>query len=114
MRSPRVVEPEKDDACLASSGQSGDFAKVKIESQNHAVLRHCLGKNFAVGRAVQSFIPEVLRIVRLLAKPLRYSHVHSHVGEESHTSLYEICTCSWVSHAAYSIACWMSSRSRSG
>jgi hypothetical protein len=63
---------------------------------------------------MQSFIPQVLRVVSLLAKPPHDSHIHSHVSQESQLPLYEVSTCSWVNQAAYSIACWMSSRSRSG
>ena len=43
---------------------------------------------------MQPFIPEVLRVMRILAKPLDDVHVYAHVGKETHVFAYEIFTCS--------------------
>ena len=42
------------------------------------------------------------------------TRMSTHMSTRIRTSAYAFSTRSWASHAAYSMACWMSSRSRSG
>ena len=94
--------------------EGGDFAKIEVKSEEDPVLGNGSGKNLFVGGALHSHVAQVGRIVAVFPKPADDTHVHAHIGEKAHSAPYEIWTCSWVSQAAYSTACWMSSRSRSG
>jgi hypothetical protein len=44
-------------------------------------------------------------VVPILMKPHHDPAVHIHVSKETQVNPYEVTTCSWVSHAAYSMAC---------
>ena len=108
------MKAEEDNANALPTGEGGDFTKIEVEGQEDSALGNGSGENLFVGGALHSHVTEMGSVVAVLPQPADDTHIHAHVGEKAHSAPYEMWTCSWASQAAYSIACWMSSRSRSG
>jgi hypothetical protein len=109
-----VLEPEQDYAGPFSRRGCCDLAKVEVESDDDPVFRLRFGEDAHVCHPLQALIAEMGSIMPILTEPDHDPAVHVHVSKKMQVNPYDVTTCSWVSHAAYSMACWMSSRSRSG
>ncbi len=111
---PRVPKAEDDDARLLPPGESDDLPEVEVEGEERASLGDRALEDVHVGAPLETHLPPVHGVVPLASKPLDDPQVHPHVGEKPHGRDYGVCTSSWASQLAYSRACWMSARSRSG
>ena len=109
----RVVQAEEDHAGRLITDESRQAPKVQIEGEDTPIFPEGLCEDRLVRRSLEALVSPVDGIMTLLAQPSHHAKVHTHVGEEAHEG-YGTRTSSPVSQAAYSIACWMSSRSRSG
>lgn len=90
---------------------SGSIAEVEIQGDDHSILGIRFDENLAIRKLLQAFIPEVNRVMALVAKPFADAHIDARIDEKPHQTRM---TSSLASHAAYSMASRTSSSLRSG
>jgi hypothetical protein len=110
---PTVLEPHKHDLAGCVLERCCDLAEVEIRGHYNSVFRQSLREDLAVRHPVQPFVAQMNGIVALATQPIRDT-VSTLMSTRMRTSVYAFSTRSCANHAAYSMACWMSSRCRSG
>ncbi len=84
MRRSRIVKPKEYDTDRTAAGQCHDLAKIEIKGQNDASFSGRFLENCSIRHAVQTFIPEMRRIVSLGTKPLDNPVGYPHVSKKAH------------------------------
>jgi len=84
MRRSRVAQTKQYDPRLEALGKSKNFSKVQIEGQNNPRLGNRFLENFAVRQSLETFFTEVSRIMPLQSEPANHTHIHSHIGKDTH------------------------------
>ena len=86
VRGARVVEPKENHPPGSVPREGREISEVEVEREDDPLFRERLGEEMFVRRSVKPFLAEVDRVVPLATEPLHHTHVHAHVGEESHAS----------------------------
>ena len=84
MRSASVVEPKENDPPGSVPREGREISEVEVEREDDPLFRERLGEDLLVRLPVKPLVAEVDRVVPLATEPFHHTHVHAHVGEESH------------------------------
>ena len=108
------MQAEEDHAGRLITDESRQAPKVQIEGEDTPIFPEGLCEDRLVRRPMKALVSQVDGIMTLRAQPSHPTRKSTPMSARKRTKGYGTRTSSRVSQPAYSIACWMSSRSRSG
>jgi len=81
-----ITKTEENHTRTSRSIGCDDFAEVKVECEDHALLGDGFAKDIAVWQSLESLLSQMGHVVPRVTEPPRDSLRDSHIGQESHAA----------------------------